>query len=183
MSNIGMEVASLRFDTGKFLGNLKSYLIEAMDDAVDKCIEISQDELTRNRKSKTGKSKWWDMMRNDVKELNRSVANELIEASVGLPYDDVAKQIIAMLTEEGHAGEIWTKPGQPVFDSEMVPTRSRAVAAYRIPHFEQTGVHWMENVRKMLGPTGGNLYISIIRNAMEHLPESVFEGCIKVSWG
>lgn len=62
---------------------MKKYLLTVMDEAVDECITIAQNELMIHRKSGTGKSKWWDMMREDVKQLNREIVNDMIDASVG----------------------------------------------------------------------------------------------------
>jgi hypothetical protein len=110
-------------------------------------------------------------LQNDFKILSVEIANSVVTGKVGPGYlVDSREYIIAMIIDQGHAGEIWTRPGEETYDSDMYLHTSKASATVRIQQFEQTGTNFMKNAIARMR----SRFDLEMKHAMANIPKSIF---------
>lgn len=150
-----------------------------MKDAEQQLIIIMQQEVMQTvHGGGPGKPDWRREITRVLGEVYEQIANDYIEAGVGVPSDENIETIVkAMIVEQGSGSAvgrppIHTKPGQLVWDDDMSGKhRSNAESVYDLPTaFNQQGNHFVENAMKRMKKH----FQDVMSSAVGKIPDSVF---------
>lgn len=156
---------------------LVTYLEKEITRVCRDMILIIRDEIPLDGPN-PGKSQWRKDVSRAIRLLAVETANGIVTGKIGLPYEkDSREDIIAMIIDQGHAGEIWARPGEDVYDDDMYLHTSTAKSRRRIPQLEQEGVDFKANAMKRIKPQFDQQMAYVVAN----IPKNLFYGCIKFS--
>lgn len=166
---------------------IQNHLIQAMEQAEDKLIELMRQEIEKTTHGQApGKPSWRKEVSSLLRETYRLITSSYMEFEVGVPYEVAETLLIkAMIIHEGsgsvvgnpaiHAGP----PGRPVWDGDLSGKKaSSASSEYLLPAgFNQTGNKFVQNATRRMKA----FFDEILDAACATLPSSIFFGNVTVS--
>lgn len=164
---------------GSVKWQLKQHYVKAMEEAERRLINLMKREVMKTVDGDgPGKPEWRKEMTGILQEVYQIIADEYIEAGVGIPSDETLSTIVkAMVILEGAgsaAGNspIRSRPGEEVWNDDLSGKwRSSAKTEYLLPDgFNQKGNHFVENAMKLMRKH----FNDVLREASANLPDSVF---------
>lgn len=178
---------SLSVNVAAVNAQIQAYLIEAMEQAEDKLIELMREEIQKTTYGGApGKPTWRDEISDMLKEEYRAITNQYMEFEVGVPRS-VAENILvrAMIIYAGSGNKVGNlaiyagPPGRSVWDGDVSGRKpSSAKAEYALPaEFNQTGNKFVDNAVTRMK----TFFDDILDTAWLTLPSAVFYGNVIVS--
>lgn len=166
----------IRFDSQKYIADLTRSMERAGREIGDLFLEFCKIELSNS--AYPFRQEWIDEMILELKNDVYVASSGYVTAIAGLPdakrKEDIMKRDVI---EHGQIKPLMTKPGETVFgkyfENEHV---SKAKTQYRIPEFEQEGLHWFEDAVAKFNIHINSLKEMVISNNMPNPLNYIIKG-------
>ena len=171
---------------GTLTESIKKYLLDAMEHAGDRLIELMRKEIFMTEDGGgPGKPGWRDKLADDIKIVFRDIVNDAIEFGVGADYSaGTWEHVRAMLIaygggSMGGGSRIMTHPGEEVWNDDLDGKKtSGAHNVYYLPDgFNQVGNDWLNNAMREMRL----FFDDILNDAIRNMPESVLSKAVYVT--
>lgn len=170
----------------KLFEEIKDYYVDALNDAADKLLDLIRDEISKTVWGKgPGKPEWRKDLIEKMKVVHREIADNYLEAGVGVPEPSSLGDLLkAMVIAYGAGSAVGRKPitagptGRMVWDENLdEKQKSKAQAVYELPEeFNQEGNHFIQNSVKLMKKH----FNDVLNEASENIPDRIFYQNVQV---